>query len=89
MHMRKPESDTYKLLCYIYPYQIKDKPMPLNVNTYPIHLKRHRKSLKKWLMANGYSRNMADKICILVGLMKGHISYGTIYIFTLLGGRFV
>lgn len=51
--------------------------------------KHRRKTFKKWLMAHGYSRDVANGICHLVGLLKGHVSYETMYLYILTGGNFV
>lgn len=51
-------------------------------------VKHNRKSFKKWLMSRGYSRDLAETICKLVGVSGGRTSYTNLYYFVLLGGKF-
>lgn len=51
-------------------------------------VKHNRKSFKKWLMSHGYSRDLAETVCKLVGVSGGRTSYTTLYYFILFGGKF-
>ena len=44
-------------------------------------VKHNRKSFKKWLMGRGYSRDLAETICKLVGVSGGRTSYTNLYYF--------
>lgn len=51
-------------------------------------VKHSRKSFKKWLMSRGYSRDLAETVCKLIGASGGRTSYANLYYFVLLGGKF-
>lgn len=42
--------------------------------------KMSRKKFKKWLMANGFSRNYAEWLCRFVSTYSGEVSYQSTYV---------
>lgn len=46
-----------------------------------------KKSFKKWLMANGYSRDGADAICWIIAQCGGEVSYDYVRTVTILTGE--
>ena len=54
--------------------------------TIKLKTKHNRKTFKKWLMSRGNSRDISEGICQLIGLMKGGVSYETVYLYIWSGG---
>lgn len=62
-------------------------PNELTVN-FKLKTKHRRKTFKKWLMAHGYTRDLADMICRIVGKFQGRVTYEAVYLYILTGGLF-
>ena len=57
--------------------------------SFKLKTKHRRKAFKKWLMAHGYSRDLADMVCRLIGRLQGRVTYEAVYLYILTGGNFV
>lgn len=53
-----------------------------------IRTKHTKKAFRKWVMANNYSRDEADRINKLVAAQKGRVSYETLYLSVIFGVYF-
>lgn len=50
------------------------------IGKFKLNTKHSKKSFRKWVMANGCSRDEADAINKLVADQKGRVSYETLYL---------